>query len=255
MTTAFLRSIRRVALATFIAAFMIWTDAESAGAHARLTNSSPLSGSALATMPAEISLEFSEPVVPGSVNLVLEREDGTSVALSAPVVDASGYHVQTTLDPSAPAQGAYQVRWSVRSAADGHDSAGLIAFTVGTGGTKTDASNANVNTAWRRIANNNLSGHHALVADLRGEDLTFTFRGTGIAWFTVKGPNQGRAAVFIDGVRKATYDQYATSTKYGVKRALSGLSDAVHTFRLMVLGRHHKGGKGNLVTTDRFLVS
>ena len=133
MTTAFLRSIRRVALATFIAAFMIWTDAESAGAHARLTNSSPLSGSALATMPAEISLEFSEPVVPGSVNLVLEREDGTSVALSAPVVDASGYHVQTTLDRSAPAQGAYQVRWSVRSAADGHDSAGLIAFTVGTG--------------------------------------------------------------------------------------------------------------------------
>jgi len=129
------------------------------------------------------------------------------------------------------------------------------AFTVGTGGTKTDASNANVNTAGRRIANNNLSGHHALVADLRGEDLTFSFRGTGIAWFTVKGPNQGRAAVFIDGVRKATYDQYATSTKYGVKRALSGLSDAVHTFRLMVLGRHHKGGKGNLVTTDRFLVS
>ena len=133
MTTAFLRSIRRVALATFIAVFMVWMGAESAGAHARLTNSSPLSGSALATMPSVISLEFSEPVVPGSVNLVLERDDGSSIALSAPVVDAGGHHAQATAYQSAAAQGAYQVRWSVRSAADGHDSAGLIAFTVGTG--------------------------------------------------------------------------------------------------------------------------
>src|SRR6476619_5968843 len=115
MTTAFLRSIRRVALATFIAVFMVWTGAESAGAHARLPNSSPLSGSALATMPSVISLEFSEPVVPGSITVVLERDDGSSIPLSPPVVDAGGHHVQATPDQSAAAQGAYQVRWSVRS--------------------------------------------------------------------------------------------------------------------------------------------
>ena len=69
--------------------------------------------------------------MPGSVNLVLERDDGSSIALSAPVVDAGGHHAQATAYQSAAAQGAYQVRWSVRSAADGHDSAGLIAFTVG----------------------------------------------------------------------------------------------------------------------------
>jgi hypothetical protein len=129
------------------------------------------------------------------------------------------------------------------------------AFTVGTSGTKTDATSANVSTAWRRISSSHLSGHHAIMADLRGEDLTFTFRGTGIAWYTVKAVNQGRAAVYIDGVRKATYDDYATTTTYGVKRLVKGLTDALHTFRLVVLGTHHKGGKGTVVTVDRFLVS
>ena len=124
-------------------------------------------------------------------------------------------------------------------------------FTVGT--TKTDS--PNLTTTWRRFANSHLSGGHAIVTDLGGSSLSFTFRGTGIALFTVKGVNQGKVAVYIDGVRKATFDDYATSTSYGVKRLVSGLTDAVHTVKVAVLGKHHKGAKGSFVTLDRFLVS
>ena len=124
-------------------------------------------------------------------------------------------------------------------------------FTVGT--TKTDT--PSLSTTWRRMANSHLSGGHALVTDLGNSTLSFTFRGTGVALYTVKGVNQGKVAVYIDGVKKATFDDYATSTSYGVKRLVSGLTDAVHTVKLVVLGKHHKGAKGSFVTVDRFLVS
>ena len=124
-------------------------------------------------------------------------------------------------------------------------------FTVGT--TRTDS--PVLATNWRRFANAHLSGRHAIVTDLSGSVLTFTFRGTGLTWFTEKGVAQGRARVFIDGVRKATYDDYASSTSYGVRHAVTGLTNALHTVRLLVLGTHHKGAKGSLVTVDRFLVA
>lgn len=124
-------------------------------------------------------------------------------------------------------------------------------FTVGTTTTASPA----LTTNWRRFANSHLSGAHAIVTDLSGSVLTFTFRGTGLTWFTVKGVAQGRARVFIDGVRKATYDDYARGTSYGVRHTVTGLTNALHTVRLLVLGTHHKGATGNLVTVDRFLVA
>jgi hypothetical protein len=76
-----------------------------------------------------------------------------------------------------------------------------------------------------------------------------------VAWYTVKGANQGKAAVYVDGVRKATFDNYAASTRYGVRRALTGLTDAVHTVKIVALGKHRQGAKGSLVTVDRLLVA
>jgi len=127
----------------------------------------------------------------------------------------------------------------------------IDAFTVG--GTKT--ATPVLATSWRRVANSHLSAGHAVVTDLANSTLQMTFRGTGITWFTVKGVNQGKAAVFIDGVRKATFDDYATTTAYAVKRTVSGLTDALHTVKIVVLGTHHAGAKGSLVTVDRLLVA
>ena len=60
----------------------------------QLSSSTPLSGSALATMPERISLEFTEPVWPASVSLLLERDDGTLIPLAEPVIGADGHRVQ-----------------------------------------------------------------------------------------------------------------------------------------------------------------
>src|SRR5690349_12516455 len=133
MTTLFLPPIRHAAAAAFIVFCLFLAGAESVAAHAQLSNSTPLSGSALATMPGEISLEFTGPVVPTSISLALERDDGTPISIGEPVIEAGGHRVRAVIDQASAEQGAFQIRWSVRSAADGHDSAGVIAFTVGTG--------------------------------------------------------------------------------------------------------------------------
>jgi hypothetical protein len=127
----------------------------------------------------------------------------------------------------------------------------IDAFTVG--GTKTNT--PVLSTSWRRIANSHLSAGHAIVTDLANSTLRLSFRGTGISWYTVKGVNQGKAAIYIDGVRKATFDNYAASTAYGVKRTVGNLADALHTLKIVVLGKHRSGATGSLVTVDRLLVA
>jgi hypothetical protein len=127
----------------------------------------------------------------------------------------------------------------------------IDAFTVG--GTKTNT--PVLATRWRRLANSHLSAGHAIVTDLANSTLQMTFRGTGVSWYTVKGVNQGKAAVFVDGVRKAIFDNYAASTAYAVKRTVSNLTDAVHTLKIVVLGKHRSGAKGSLITVDRLLVA
>ena len=93
------------------------------------------------------------------------------------------------------------------------------------------------------------------MTDLANSTVQLTFRGTGVTWYTLTGVNQGKAAVYIDGVRKATFDNYTSSTTYGVKRVVSGLSDAVHTLKIVVLGKHRSAATGSLITVDRLLVA
>ena len=125
------------------------------------------------------------------------------------------------------------------------------AFRVG----KTTVNTPALKTGWRSLAAKQLSGGRAAAAKVKGEVLTFSFRGTGISWVTERGRTQGKVAVYVDGVKKAVVDNYATATKFGVKRTLTGLADKAHTLKLLVLGTHHKGGTGTWVTVDRFLVT
>ena len=124
------------------------------------------------------------------------------------------------------------------------------AFSVG----KARANSPALITKWRSLAAQQFSGSHAVAAKTRGATFTFVFRGTAVSWVTERARNQGKVAVYIDGVRKAVVDNYSTTTRFGVRRSLSGLSDKVHTLKLVVLGTHRKGGTGTWVTVDRFLV-
>jgi len=127
----------------------------------------------------------------------------------------------------------------------------IDAFTVG----KTRTATPVLAAALRSVSSSSFLGGHAVVGDVKGETLTLAFRGTGISLYTVRGVNQGKVAVYVDGVWKATYDDYATRTAYKVRRTISKLADRMHTLKLVVLGTHHKGAKGSLVTVDRLTVA
>ena len=124
-------------------------------------------------------------------------------------------------------------------------------FTVG----RTLTASPSLVTTWRSVPSSHFSGGRAIVADRPGEAITVVFRGTGISWITMRGTTQGIAKVYLDGVLKATFDDYSTTTSYGVARSLSRLVDKVHTLRIVVTGTHHRGATGSLVTVDRFAIA
>lgn len=109
--------------------------------------------------------------------------------------------------------------------------------------------------AWRRMGVTAASGGALAVADLAGQEVSMVFRGTSVAWYTSTGRNRGIVKVYVDGVLKATVDNYAAATAYGVRRVVSGLSDARHTLRVVVTGTHRASATGNLLAIDRFAIT
>ncbi|HET7311302.1 MAG TPA: Ig-like domain-containing protein [Mycobacteriales bacterium] len=124
------------------------------------------------------------------------------------------------------------------------------AFKVGTTVRKTPA----ITMTWKRIANSQFLGGHAAVGELAGEAYTLSFRGTSVTWRTLTSRTQGIAKVYLDGVLKATVDNYSSSAAYRVARTWSKLADRVHTLRIVVTGKHHAGARGSRVTVDRVTI-
>jgi Bacterial Ig-like domain len=124
------------------------------------------------------------------------------------------------------------------------------AFTVGKKRTPTPK----LVMSWHRARNSHFFSRHATVADLAGETVSLRFRGTSLTWTTIRNRSQGKAAIYVDGVRKGVWDNYSSTARYKVRRLIRHLSDKVHTVRIVVLGKHHKGGRGNTITIDRFAI-
>lgn len=107
---------------------------------------------------------------------------------------------------------------------------------------------------WRFAAVKAASGGFVAVGDLAGETATTTFKGTSIAWYTSTGRDRGIAKVYIDGALKGTYDLYGSTTRYGVRRVIGNLTNAVHTVRLVATGTHRSGARDSVVVLDRWVV-
>jgi hypothetical protein len=107
---------------------------------------------------------------------------------------------------------------------------------------------------WRPGASSHASGGRFVTAGTPGARVKFTFRGQGIDWFTITGPNQGMVKVFIDGRFVKLYDNYSPGTLYGVRRTLVGLSDTVHTLMVMATGTRNRASSGTQVALDRWVL-
>jgi GH25 family lysozyme M1 (1,4-beta-N-acetylmuramidase) len=109
--------------------------------------------------------------------------------------------------------------------------------------------------AWRTVDISNASGGSVAITDTARASVSFSFRGTGVDWMTVRGPSQGRAAIYVDGAFVRTVDNYADSPTPNVARAITGLADGVHALQIVGLGESRPKASDALVTIDAFVVT
>ena len=107
---------------------------------------------------------------------------------------------------------------------------------------------------WRFVHTSAASGGQYTTSNLAGDNVYFTFAGPGIDWYTISGPDQGIAKMYVDGGLKLTVDNYATKTTYNVVRSLRNMSDSVHSLRIVVQGKKRSSSHGTNVAVDRFAV-
>ena len=70
-------------------------------------------------------------------------------------------------------------------------------------------------------------------------------------WTTLRNREQGRAAIYVDGLLVREVDNFATEPLFGVTRSVTGLLEGVHTMEIVVLGESRSRATGTLVTIDR----
>ncbi len=107
---------------------------------------------------------------------------------------------------------------------------------------------------WRTLELPSASAGSASTTKQAGASASFTFSGTGVRWTTIRGPKQGRAAVYVDGRLVRVVDDYADATTPGVVRTIDDLIIGIHTVRIVALGRARTGAAGAFVSIDRLSV-
>jgi hypothetical protein len=107
------------------------------------------------------------------------------------------------------------------------------------------------NVAWQAVATPSASDGTYTVADLKGQQMKFTLRGTGVTVTTARGPSFGKVAVYVDGTLQQTVDLYAAAVSYGYDVTVTGLPDGVHTVLVKVLGTKNTKSSGTGVVVDQ----
>ena len=110
--------------------------------------------------------------------------------------------------------------------------------------------------AWSRATSTSYHGGALTYQGSAGSGVAITFTGSSVSWVSSRNTNRGKAEVWLDGVRVATVDLYASA--FGARRtvfARNGLSTAVpHTLEVRVLGTRNASATGTRVDADAFAV-
>lgn len=108
---------------------------------------------------------------------------------------------------------------------------------------------------WRKVSDKKAVGGSYFAERRKGARASWTFSGKAVTWLTVTGPTFGKADIYVDGVRKATVNNYAKTITRGVARTVKGLTKGSHTVEIRALGKKGaKAGKGTFVAIDGFRV-
>ncbi len=102
--------------------------------------------------------------------------------------------------------------------------------------TEVEQASAAISYAWRTVSSTKAFGRSYAMDHLEGATASFAFKGRTVTWYTVMGPSQGKASVWIDGRAKGTFNQYAPSMSFKVARSFRHLARGDHTITIRVLG-------------------
>ncbi len=89
---------------------------------------------------------------------------------------------------------------------------------------------------WHTSSTVYASGGSLAYSTTSGASASYTFAGMSVSWVSYRGPNRGKAAVYLDGVYKATVDLY--SAAYHSKQvvyAATWPTSGIHTIRIVNL--------------------
>jgi len=90
---------------------------------------------------------------------------------------------------------------------------------------------------WRTVTSSSYSGGSLRYATAAGASANYTFVGSSVAWVSALGPGRGSAAVYLDGVYRATVSLYAaTAASRRIVYAASWASQGTHAIRVVVVG-------------------
>jgi hypothetical protein len=107
---------------------------------------------------------------------------------------------------------------------------------------------------WAMVSSSGAQGGSYLAAQFPWTEMTFVFAGNSVDWRTTLGAGMGKAAVYIDGVSKGTFDNYSGVTISKFMRSFTGLSNGVHTIKIMVASTKNALSKGTTIAIDGFQI-
>lgn len=77
---------------------------------------------------------------------------------------------------------------------------------------------------------------------------------TGFTWFTYRGPDQGKAKVYVDGVLKKTIDLYSATAQWQYPVEIKGLKNKVHTVVIKPMNTRNPASSDKWVVVDGFKI-
>jgi M6 family metalloprotease-like protein len=140
------------------------------------------------------------------------------------------------------------------------DVTGNLLPTVAKTGTKyltAQAEAAPTAPAWGGAASASAIGGSYASERLAGSSARYYFSGSSVTWYTIMSPAQGKADVYIDGVKKTAtpVNNYKSTTAYKVARTYTGLSTGQHMIEIRPLGvKGSTAATGTSVAIDAFAI-
>ncbi|MDP9352305.1 MAG: M4 family metallopeptidase [Chloroflexota bacterium] len=204
-------------------------------------------------VPVDISWASATDTGSGVARYELQQKTGTSEYVNVPLSTALTRSVTQSLAP-----GTYQFQVRAIDHAGNYSAwnqgPSFVVSAFQENSTSTDGKVAYTGK-WNRAKLSGAYGGYVSHASRSDRRATFTFTGRDVAWVSTKGTNRGMAEVWVDGVKAATVDLYASSLgTRGVVFTQSWATSGSHTMEIRVLGARNTASTGTQVDVDAFAV-